>query len=69
MGIQYYVKICSPKNSAEHYELLMKFESRHGMDRGGVSVSPGQRGARTKECIFRNEVRNEGIRIGFRGGA
>lgn len=56
-----------PKDYADQYEVFLKCESKHAMDRRGVSRNPGQRDTCSIEfnsfpsCEFRNESNGNGF--------
>lgn len=60
--LQDYVEMRKPKSSDKLYEQLLKYEDRHGPDRGEIFSSPVHRGSHSKH--FRNEEEGND----FRGG-
>lgn len=50
--IQDYIKMRVPKNSAELFELLLKYESGNETDHGGVSGSPLHKGSLSNELNY-----------------
>lgn len=71
ISIQDFIDMKEPKNSAELYELLLKYESRHETDGGEVFVSPGQRGTHRNNSFshkFRNKVIGKAFRREGGGG-